>query len=54
MPEGYRSMTQSLRDRYEELDLTPGKGRGSAALSIALGLLSFCQIGSKGTQESGN
>ncbi|HEY9842127.1 MAG TPA: sterol desaturase family protein, partial [Candidatus Obscuribacterales bacterium] len=34
-------MTQALRDRYEDLDLTPGKGRGSAALSIALGLLAF-------------
>lgn len=30
-----------LRETYENVDLTPGKGRNTAALSIALGSLSF-------------
>lgn len=33
-------MSQRLRSRYENVDLTPGQGKTSAALSVGLGLLS--------------
>lgn len=34
-------MSKALRDKYEEVDLTPGQGKGSATLSIFLGTLSL-------------
>lgn len=34
-------MTDYLRKNYEQVSLKPGKGRGSAAISIALGSLAF-------------
>ncbi|MDF1782298.1 MAG: sterol desaturase family protein [Alcanivoracaceae bacterium] len=33
-------MTEYLRDNYEEVDLTPGRGRLSATIAVGLGLLS--------------
>ena len=37
---GEQRMSQYLRDRYEDVDLTPGRGRISAVVGIGLGLLS--------------
>ncbi len=34
-------MSRTLRKHYENVDLQPGQGKGSAALSIAIGLLSL-------------
>ena len=41
-------MSEFLRERYEEVDLTPGQGKITATISIGLGFLallgSFCLL----------
>lgn len=34
-------MTKRLRDKYEEVDLTPGQGKGSAVISLFFVSMAF-------------